>query len=240
MKKQQNKVGIDIVKEVKRDDFIHKIKEIDDLSWKEAYDIVHEFCYLDIKLDLNEIKQILCFKDKDLVDLFLREYILFDKDDRVYLELFINDNLGHENTEFVSDLVYSACDLSLNIDYLRVMSLIDSHVQDENYVVLGALNYISTNVKYYYINEIFSVMGKVINSEKYYQSEQILASIILYRISNKTEYLIFIKELLLADEGNILFLTNLLKEEAYQEEYFNIKVFKEHLSMLNYNSNNQW
>jgi hypothetical protein len=233
MKKQQNKEGIDIVKEVKRDDFIHKIKEIDDLSWKEAYDIVHEFCYLDIKLDLNEIKQILCFKDKDLVDLFLREYILFDKDDRVYLELFINDNLEHENTEFVSDLLYFACDLSLNIDYLRVMSLIDSHVQDENYVVLGALNYISTNVKYYYINEIFSTMQKVFNSEKYYQSEQILASIILYRISNKTEYLIFIKELLLADEGNILFLTNLLKEEAYQEEYFNIKVFKEHLSMLN-------
>jgi hypothetical protein len=226
MKKQQNKEGLDIVKEVKRDNFIRKIKEIDDLSWKEAYDIVHEFCYLDIKLDLNEIKQILCFKDKDLVDLFLREYILFDEDDRVYLELFINDNLEYENTEFVSDLLYFATDLSLNINYLKVLGIINKYSNDENYIVLGAIHYISNNIKYYYIKEIVSSFNKVVNSKDYFQSEQVLASISLYKITRKQSFLDFIVELIDYDNSNLVFLTNLLEEECFKEEYFDLTEIK--------------
>lgn len=57
MKKKQNKRPQDTIKEVKKDDFVKNIPKIDTLSWKEAYTIIHAFCYSDTKINLNEIKQ---------------------------------------------------------------------------------------------------------------------------------------------------------------------------------------
>ncbi|WP_353100450.1 hypothetical protein [Myroides odoratus] len=222
MKHQRNKKDRDIVKEIRKDDFIKKINKIDDLSWKEAYDIIHDFCYSDIKLHLNEVKQILCFKNKDLIDLFLREYILFDENDKTYVELFINDNLDHKNTAFVSDLLYFATDLSLNINYLKVLNLIKKNAKDENYIVLAAIHYIANNIKYYYVEEIVSSFKIVVNSKDYFQSEQILASISLYRITGKQSFLDFITELIDYDKENLVFLNNLLTEKSYREEYFDL------------------
>ncbi|WP_158963074.1 hypothetical protein [Myroides fluvii] len=226
MGKQQNKKPQDNIKAMKKDDFVKKIPKIDILSWKEAYTIIHAFCYSDTKINLNEIKQMLSLKDKDLVDLFLSTYILFDDNDKAYLELFINENLDHEDTAFISDLLYFATDWSLNINYLKVLNIIEKQAKDENYVVLGAINYIANTIKYYYIEEIVRSFNRVVNTKDYFQSEQILASISLYRITAKESYLDFIAELIDHDKDNLVFLTNVLREKSYQEAYFDLSEIK--------------
>lgn len=228
MKKQHNREDQDIVKEEKKDKLISRLSK---LTWEEDYNLVYDFCHSDIKLELNDIKKMLLIDDKSLVDVFLSEYILFDDEDKAYLIEYINDNLSHESTEFLSDLVYIANDLSLNIDYVKVLGLIIKYVGDENYVVLGALHYISNNIKYRYIEEIFEALEEVVNSTNYYQVEQILASITLYRVTNKVTYLDFVKELLLYDKDNAVFIVNLLKEEPYQEKYFNVKTFVKRVNL---------
>lgn len=231
MKKQHNKEDLDIVKEVKRDKFSQIVKRLNYLSWKEGYEIIHDFCYSNIKLDLNIIKEILALENKDFIDLFLREYILFDEDDKAYLEFFINLNLNNSNTEYASDLIYFANDLSLNLKYKEVLELINRYASDENYLVLAAIVYVSNNIKYYYIEDIVSSFTKVVNSKDYFQSEQILASLTLYRITRKKLYLDFIVELIDYDKENLVFLTNLLGEESYQEKYFDLTEIKSKITI---------
>ncbi|MDR0227782.1 MAG: hypothetical protein LBI72_01745 [Flavobacteriaceae bacterium] len=228
MKEQNSRENQAIVREAKKDKLISRIPL---LTWDEDYNLLFDFCNSDIKLELNDIKRLLNIEDKSMIDVFLQEYILFDENDKAYLELFIDDNLEHENTEYVSDLLYFATDWSLNINYLKVLNLIKNHAKDENYVVLGAINYISNNIKYYYIEEIVSSFNSVVNSSDYFQSEQVLASISLYRITRKQSFLDFVVELIDYDNSNLVFLTNLLGEKSYREEYFDLteirhKVFK--------------
>ncbi|WP_430613540.1 hypothetical protein [Flavobacterium sp. JP2137] len=226
MKKQLSKEDQDIVKEGKRDDFVFRLKSLNELGWKEGYNLIHDFCYSDIKLGLDDIKEILSVENKEFIDLFLREYILFDENDKRYLEIFINENLNNSDTEFVSDLIYFANDISLNLEYLSVLEIITKFGANENYIVLASLNYISNNVKFYYFDKIVVSFEKVINSSDYFHSEQILASLFLYRITHRIEYLDFIAELVELEIGNLDFLTNLLLDECYQEKYFNLNEVK--------------
>ena len=102
MKKKHNKGDLGTAKEEKRNDFVSKIGLLNSLDWEIGYRLIHDFCYSDIKLNLKEIKEILLLQDKDFIDLFLSEYILFDDADKDYLELFIDESLSNTNTEFVS------------------------------------------------------------------------------------------------------------------------------------------
>ncbi|MGS4344708.1 hypothetical protein ACKUSY_03705 [Myroides odoratus] len=210
------------VQEQNQDDFSATVKKLNHLTWKEGYDLIHAFCYTNTKLDLQLIQEIMELENKDFIDLFLREYILFDEEDKAYLETCINLNLNNSNTEYVSDLIYFANDLSLNLKYKEVIALINRYASDENYLVLAALVYVSNNIKYYYIEDIVSSFTKVVNSKDYFQSEQILASLTLYRITRKKHYLDLIAELIDYDKENLVFLTNLLGEESYQEAYFDL------------------
>ena len=124
MKKQQINEAQDITKVVKKDNFLNFLNTLDELEWNKAYKIINDFCLSDIKVSLSILKKIVNLQNKQLIDLFLREYMLFDEKDKKFLEIFVNENLQNDNKEFVSDLIYLANDLNLNIDYQSILNLI--------------------------------------------------------------------------------------------------------------------
>jgi len=229
---QQNKETHDQVSEQNQADFREVVQKLNHLSWKEGYDLIHTFCYTNTKVDVSLIKEIMRLENKEFIDLFLREYVLFDEEDKAYLETCINLNLSHHNTEYVSDLIYFANDLALNLDYQKVLALIHKQAGNENYLVLAAINYISNHIKYYYIQAIVGAFNEVIHSKDYFHSEQILASLSLYKITHQVAYLEVIVELIEVDKENLTFLSNVLEGEAYQQEYFDLSVVKSKISNL--------
>lgn len=78
-------------------------------------------------------------------------------------------------------------------------------------------------MKYHYLEEIVEALEFVINSSHYFQSEQVLASLTLYKITNKSTYLDFISELLEFDKTNLTFIANVLNETMYQSKYFDLE-----------------
>lgn len=87
---------------------------------------------------------------------------------------------------------------------------------------MASLEYIHKNVKIIYIKELIENLESIRNQKNYYQNEQLLASLILYRITYKTHYLTFIKELILSDNSNLKYFESILKTEMYNEKYFNL------------------
>ncbi|CAA7386634.1 hypothetical protein CHRY9393_00931 [Chryseobacterium fistulae] len=64
------------------------------------------------------------------------------------------------------------------------------------------------------------------NHTIYYQNEQLLASLILFRITNKNSYLSFIKKLIKLDDTNLKYFKSILKGEMYNKKYINLTKIK--------------
>ncbi len=93
--------------------------------------------------------------------------------------------------------------------------------EDVDLIILASLEYLHKNIKLLYVEELTEGLEYVRNHAVYYQNEQLLASLILYRITYKEHYLLFIKELLESDDSNLKYLQNILKGEMYSDTYFN-------------------
>ena len=225
MKNLQNKEDLDIVKEEKINSFLKSIPLLDTMEWSKSYSIVYEFCNLEIKISNSILKKIVQIKNKQLVDVFLKEYILFDNKDKEFLEKFINKKLNNKNKEFVSDLIYIANDLNLNLNYENLLSLVKLNAGDPDYSVLAAIEYFSNNLKFNFVKKLVETLNFVVNNNTYYQTEQIIASLTLYRITNKSNYLNFIQELIDFDNGNLKYLKNVLQSEIFDDKYFNTSDF---------------
>ena len=200
---------------------ISKLESIESRSFDEAGAIISEICRNDIKLSLKEIEFILHMKEKELINIFFYEYSLFDQKDFVFVEGFINSNLDHENRDFVSDLIYIALDFALDLNYKKILSFLKTEKEDVDLIILASLEYLHKNIKLLYVEELTEGLEYVRNHAVYYQNEQLLASLILYRITYKEHYLLFIKELLESDDSNLKYLQNILKGEMYSDTYFN-------------------
>lgn len=198
-----------------------KLQSIEGKSFEDANVIISEICRNKIKLSLREIEFILHLKEKELVNSFFYEYSLFDQKDFVFVESFINSNLDDENRDFVSDLIYVALDFGLDLNYRKILSFLKIEKEDVDLITLASLEYLHKNIKLLYIEELIGGLEYVRNHSVYYQNEQLLASLILYRITYKKQYLFFIKELLKSDDSNLKFLENILKGEIYNSKYFN-------------------
>ena len=198
------------------------IKNLDNMPFKKASGVIVDFCKKRIKLSTKDIELILKLEDKEIINLFLYDYQLFDQKDFIFLEKFINKNLDNENKDFVSDLIYVALDFGLDLNFTKILSFLKTEKEDTDLVVLASLEYIHKNVKIIYIKELIENLESIRNQKNYYQNEQLLASLILYRITYKTHYLTFIKELILSDNSNLKYFQNILKTEMYNEKYFNL------------------
>lgn len=199
--------------------------QINELPFVEANKKLIELCQKDISFSLSDLKLILNFKDKQLVNTFFNDYKYFSKEDFLYIEKFINDNFNHSNKDFVSDLIYFALDFGLDLDYTKLLSLLLIETEDTDCLVLACIEFISMNIKFLYIEEIIEKLELIINKTIYHQNEQLLASLTLYRLTRKSTYLDFIQELINYDESNLNYLTNVLKSEMYSEKFFDYSEF---------------
>lgn len=201
------------------------------MPFEKAREVIEDFCKKRIKLSTKDIELILKLEDKEIINLFLYDYQLFDQKDFIFLEKFINKNLDNKNKTFVSDLIYVALDFGLDLNFTKILSFLKTEKEDIDLVVLASLEYIHKNVKMIYIKELIENLEYIRNKKNYYQNEQLLASLILYRITYKSHYLSFIKELIFLDNSNLKYFENTLKTEMYNEKYFNLteihKMFRE-------------
>ena len=103
-----------------------------------------------------------------------------------------------------------------NIDDINNLSYDN---EENHFAVLSSINYITENIKLFYIKEIVSNMRRILDNSNYYQNTQICAALCLFRVTHNKEYLQEIKDWFDIDE-NKEFLTNKLKSEYYKKIYF--------------------
>lgn len=199
-----------------------RLINIEELDFKEANLVILDLCKSKDRLSLNEIGLILNLKEKELVDSFLYEYALFNQEDLVFIENFINLNLENIDKNFVSDLIYFACDFGLDLNYKKIISFLLIEKEDNDCFVLSCLVYINNNIKFIYIEEIFKNLNYICDNTLYHQNEQLLASLVLFRITQKANHLDLIKELIENNERNLEFFNNILKEKMYSSKYFDL------------------
>ncbi|WP_447637235.1 hypothetical protein [Flavobacterium microcysteis] len=202
-----------------------RLINIEKLNFIEAHKIILQLCEDKIHLSLDDISFILNLKEKELVESFLKEYAHFHQKELLYIENFINSNLEHENKEFLSDLIYFATDFGLDISYSKILELLIIDAEDNNFLVLASLQYLNKNIKFLYIDALLENLTYIRDHEVYHQNEQLLASLILFRITHKPDYLAFVKELIEYDESNLEFFNNSIKDDMYDGKYFNIESF---------------
>jgi hypothetical protein len=199
-----------------------KLKNIEDLPFTEGYNIIKNLCENKIKFSCEDIEFVLNLNEKELVVTFFSEYSLFSKHDFLQIEKFTNENLESENLDFVSDLIYFATDFGLDLNYNKILELIIIDKIDNDFIVLACLQYLHANIKLLYVDIIIKNLEHITNSSIYHQNEQLLASLILFRITHKINYLDFIIELVNYDNSNLEFLKNSLKDKSYDSRYFNL------------------
>lgn len=202
------------------------LKNIENKSFEEANEVILEICRKKIKLSPEDIIFILNFQEKELVNSFFYEYSLLDQKDFILIECFINSNLDNENKDFVSDLIYIALDFGLDLNYTKILSFLKIKEEDKDLIVLASLEYLHKNIKLLYCKELIESLEYVRNNDVYYQNEQLLASLILFRITHKNSYLTFIKELIKSDHSNLIYFENILKSEIYNALFFDLTEIK--------------
>ncbi len=202
-----------------------KLFNINELSFNNAVELIDKVCNENNKLKLTEIDFILNLDEKEIVNIFFKSYKYFGQEEFLLIEDFINKNLEMENKDFLSDLIYFATDFGLNINYEKIINLLIIDKEDIDCLVLACLEYINMNIKYLYIEELIKNLEYLRNNVLYHQNEQLFASLILFKITNKTDYLHFIQELIDYEKSNLDFLNNILKNAMYNERYFNYSEF---------------
>ena len=201
-------------------------------SFVDAQKFILELCIQKIKLTNKDINFILNLEEKELVNIFFNEYCLFDNNNFLLIEKYTNNNLDINDKDFVSDLIYFARDFGLDLNYKKIISFLIIEIEDNNCFVLACLEYLSLNIKFLYIEQIIKNLKYIRNNVIYNQNEQVLASLILFRITQNSNYLLFVKELIEYDNTNLKYLNNSLKEEMYDEKYFNLSELKKYLGLL--------
>ncbi|MCC9073226.1 hypothetical protein LNQ49_16740 [Flavobacterium sp. F-65] len=208
-----------------------KLKSIESLPFIEANNIINELCNDRIKFSKDDIEFVLNLNEKELIGTFFSEYSLFEYEDFLYIEKFINSNLDNSNLDFLSDLIYFATDFGLDINYKKILEFLLIDEIDNDFLVLACLQYLNANIKFIYVETIVKNLEVIRNNTIYHQNEQLLASLILFRITHQTNYLDFIIELVNYDATNLEFLNNTLKDKSYDSTYFNLpKILKNILS----------
>lgn len=172
----------------------------------------------------DQIMEILHWKSLRVVSRFLHEYD-FEEENLPIIHRFILDNLDHEDRLFVSDLIEVATELDLELPYLKCLEFLDwkakanSNEDDQHYVVMATINYVFKNLKQKYITRIVNSLNNILNNGNSYQSTQVRADFVLFRITQKQKYLRDLIDLVINEKHQEL-LNNILKKEYNQQRYF--------------------
>jgi hypothetical protein len=155
---------------------------------------------------------------------FLEEYKNFNQSDLKLIENYIKGNLNNLNKLFVSDLIEFATNWSLELPYEICLKFLKNFGNDDDYVQLASLDYIYENLKFNYIEEIYNSLNNILSNPMSNQSSQVKSAFILFRITNKKNFLVDLIDLVVhGNEYNKVLLSNILilkhNNEIYFEDY---------------------
>ena len=192
-------------------------------NFEESYKSFLEITKSARKISNKEIDVLFLIEEKELVNTFLEYFDYFSISNLIHIEKKINRLLFNRNREYVSDLIDFATFNGLNLNYMIILnslSLVDE--EDEHYVILSALQYISENIKYYYLEEIFDKLETVLESNCS-GNIKVISLLIMYKISHLDKYLVRIEEVLFNEEGALEFFKNRIENYDFEKEFFDNK-----------------
>lgn len=208
-----------------------RISEIIKLDFIGARNEIKKNANIDSKIKDSDLKVLLTSNQNDLIICFLECYSCYNLTQLQTIETFIDANLENGDRFFVSELIDFGSEWGLNLNYDRLLKLAKSSSEEDHFVVLSVIKYISENVKTYYIERIFSTFNYILNTSSYFQNVQLAAAIGLFRISQDDHYLKIIDNWFDNNEVNKVFLKNYLDHISFSKLYFKpSKEFREFLS----------
>jgi hypothetical protein len=181
---------------------------------------------------LKEILSIRSLSDVDLLEIlnnanrliiadFLQQFSSFSESNLDVIERYINENLDHDDRLYVSDLIEFATDRNLDLLYSKCLKLLSIYEGDNTYVQLASIEYVLKNLKFEFIREIYDSLSSILDNPECNQSNQVLSSFALLRITNSNKFLVDLVDLVVnGDPNNKEFLNNLLLLDYNSEEYF--------------------
>ncbi|MDR2224220.1 MAG: hypothetical protein LBE34_16005 [Flavobacteriaceae bacterium] len=189
------------------------------LTFEEGYKGILELALNKEKVENKNLSILFMLSEKELINVFLENFGGFSKSNLGFIEKKINKSLFDNNRDYVSDLIDFSIFKGLYLDYNIILDLVKQKNEDEHFVILSALQYLSENIKYYYIEEIFECMESIVDS-KHKDNLKILSLLILYKISHLDIYLNRIEKMLF-NEDNVVYFTNRIKNYDFEEQFFN-------------------
>ncbi|EKB08627.1 hypothetical protein HMPREF9716_00903 [Myroides odoratus CIP 103059] len=163
------------------------------LTFEEGYKGILELALSQEKIVNQDIILLFTIEEKELISAFLGNFNGFSRSNLKIIEKKINTLLYNDNREYVSDLIDFSILYGLNLDYTIIINLVKQSDKKEHFVILSALQYLSENIKYYYIEEIFESLELIVDS-KHSDNIKILSLLILYKISHLDIYVDKIKK----------------------------------------------
>ena len=176
------------------------------------------------KIDDQDLFKIFELNEREHIITFLEKYNDFTVYQFSLIEDFINNNLNDSDRDFVSDLIDIASDWSLNLNYEMLLSFLSNDKEDEHFVILSTINYVTENLKLFYYNEILDLLKKILDNSNYYQNVQISSALCLFRITGDLKFIEEIKYWIIDDATNKEFVQNKLKSEYYINNFFGRKI----------------
>jgi len=185
---------------------------------------------IDLLLDEEDFKFIFSLEEKLLISDFLENYNNFTEDNLLYVQKFIIKNLEDTNKLFVSDLIEFATEFDLNLPYQKCLNFLDNNSDDNSYVLLSTIFYISKKINFQYINQIHQKLNNILNNPQHNQSAQVTAAFVLFRITHNKQYYNDLIDLVVnGHKDNKILLQNILNLEYNQPTFFS---FNEELNLI--------
>lgn len=176
-----------------------------------------------LQLDEEDLKLIFSLEEKLLISDFLENYNNFTDEDLLYVEKFIIKNLEDSDKLFVSDLIEFATEFDLNLPYPKCLDFLNNNIEDNSYVLLSTIFYISKNIKFQYIEQIHEKLNNILNDPQHNQSAQIASAFLLFRITHNKQYYNDLTDLVInGHKDNKLLLQNILNLEYNQPAFFDL------------------
>ena len=173
------------------------------------------------KLSSRDIDQVLLLSNKLIIADFLREYQYFDDKNMVRIKAYILLNLDNEDRMFVSDLIEFADLHELELPYAKCIEYLDQFTDENVFVQLAAIDYISFNIKMNHIDQIKAAMDRILGNRECARPVQIKAAFFLFRITHKKKYLSDLLDLVVTGtEGNKKLLKNILICKGNERKFF--------------------
>ena len=172
-------------------------------------------------LDSEDIKSLLTLNNKLIISDFIEGYGNFNQESLNIVEDFINKNLDHDDRLFVSDLIEFATIWNLSLNYKKCINFLKKYGNDEDYVLLAAIDYIFENLRISEIDEIYDSLYLILHNPESNQSAQVKAAFVLFRITGKKEFLADLIDLVINGHAdNKLLLGNILSLKHNGASYF--------------------